>query len=171
MAKILTVVDKLLDLGSYTTLSKEVSKRSQRHIEAIQYGQRLSCPCTPSLKAFSDSPIPSIKTPCYFCICCVLLCPVTLNTPDQQQAFPFLQITVSVTHGHTQGSSHWKVVEVVLISFHGFILSIVPGHIQLKCKEVFPEACQRGYNLFLNAQSHSRRTGNVSLQQFHMNLG
>lgn len=171
MAKILTVVDKLLDLGSYTTLSKEVGRRSQRNIEAIQYGLRLSCPCTPSLKAFSDSSIPSIKTPCYFYTCCVLLCPVTLNTPDQQQTFPLLQITVSVTLQHTQGSSHWKVVEVVLISFHGFLLSIVHGHIRLKCKEVFPEVCQRGYSLFLNAQSHSRRTGKVSFQQFGMNLG
>lgn len=82
MAKILTVVGKSLDLGLRTTLSAEVRKRSQRVIKAIQYGLRLSCPCTPSLKALSDSPISSVRTPCYFYIHYVLLWPVTLNTPD-----------------------------------------------------------------------------------------
>lgn len=104
MAQILRVVGKLLDLGpSYHTVLAEWS------MGAMQYDLTSSCPCTPSLKSPSDSPIPSVRTPCYFYISGVLLCPVTLNTPDQQQAFPWVQGMVSTMLGHTRGHSTEKL--------------------------------------------------------------
>lgn len=100
MANILTVVSKSLHLGPhYHTVLAEAG---QRIVGAIQYGLRSSRPRTPSLKASSDSPSPSVRTPCYFYIPGVLLCPMTLNTPDYRQAFPLPRGTVSTTLQNTR---------------------------------------------------------------------
>lgn len=151
----------------YCTVLAEGNKRSQRIIEAIQYGLRSSCLCVLSLKAPSDGLIPSVRTPCYFYIPGVLLCPC-----DTQ--YSRLAASLSLAPGHCLYHTAAHTGKQPLEGwwgFHRFLLSIVHSIFNSNAKRHFQEASQRGYNLSLNAQSHSRRTGNMSLQQFRMYLG
>lgn len=145
----------------------EAGKRRQRIIGAIQYDLRSSHPCTPSLKASSDSPIPSVRTLCYFYIHGVLLCPMTLNTPDYQPA------GLSLAPGHClttlQNTQGWgcggegaagKLVGLPSPASTDFFSALFIGKFSSDVRRYFQEAGQRSYNLSLNAQNHSR-TGSM----------
>lgn len=71
-----------------------------------------------------------------------------------------LQPTVSATLRHTWGSGHWKFVGLSSPASTDFLSALFMGIFKSHVGRYFQEASQRGYNLSLNAQSHSRRTGN-----------
>lgn len=123
------------------TVLAEAGERSQGVMEAAWCGWRSAYPCTPSLKAPSDSPIASVRTPCYFYIPVVLLCP--RDTQHSRLAAglslaPGHCLSLPHSRAHGEAAAERVVGLSVLTSFHGFLLSIVHGRIQLQRKEVFP---------------------------------
>lgn len=142
-------------------------------MEAAWCGWRSAYSCTPNLKAPFDSPIASIRTPCYFYIPVVLLCP-----RDTQHSR--LAAGLSLAPGHCLSLPHSRahgeaaaerVVGLSSPASTDFFSALFMGIFNSNVRRYFLEASQRGYNLSLSAQRHRRRAGNNVTEIISHELG